>query len=369
MSPRHKLTQRVATFIQDESKGTREEFNALALEVFAFQYENIPVVQELASAAGRSPENIRDWREIPAVPTAAFKHVKLFAGDESEIAHTFQSSGTSGAKKSASHFSEEGLALMDEAIYANASEMLLNDGRATRILVLAPSPKMVPTMIMAYGMQRLIEAYGLPGSGFFISPEGFESKALMASMFEAAEKDIPITLIGASFAFVHLMDQLSEKRVQLVCAPGSRTMDAGGFKDRSRVVDRQAMDAMIHERFAIPAHRNVNLLGMTELASQFYDNVLARGSAEKRHKTNSHWTRTRVLDPQELKEVQEGAGILQHLDLANVERPMVIRTEDVGEAHDGAWTVHGRLAEAEAKGCSLTVADLVREQPPSEGSL
>jgi len=361
MSDRQVLSERASAFIRgDVNDGA---FNELALDVFAFQYELLPVVRSLADEAGKTPDTVSRWQDIPAVPTSAFKHLTLFAGNEGDIAQTFESSGTTGTQRSHSHFSTEGLALMDASVHANATRMFLNDDRATRILVLAPSPQMVPSMIMAYGMQKLIDDFGLEGSGFFISPEGFDAKGLLDSMADAATNTIPITLIGASFAFVMLLDQLVDQRIQLPCAPGSRTMDAGGFKDRSRTVTREEMDRMLSERFAIAAHRNVNLLGMTELPSQFYDNVLRDDNADARQKVNPHWTRTSVLDPATLRPLSQGEGILQHLDLANVERPLVIRTEDMGQAHVGGWNVLGRRADADAKGCSLTVADMVQPQP------
>ncbi len=148
-------------------------------------------------------------------------------------------------------------------------------------------------MIMAWGMRRLIDHFGLPGSGFLIGRNGLDHPRLMKLL---ADK-VPVCLIGASFGFVHLLDGLQEADKSLSCAPGSRTMDAGGFKGRSKVVSRDALTLAITERLGIPATHTINLLGMTELASQFYDGVLASGRPDPRRKVNAPWTRTRVVGP------------------------------------------------------------------------
>ena len=138
-------------------------------------------------------------------------------------------------------------------------------------------------------------------------------------------------------------------------------MDAGGYKGRSRELTREALDAAIHERLGIPAHRSVNLLGMTELASQFYDGVLAQGSASPRRKQNAPWTRTLVVAPDTLAPVPHGhTGLLVHVDLANLERPAVVRTDDLGVADADGFHVLGRAAGAASRGCSLSVEELLR---------
>ena len=342
----------IAAFIEDETAG---DFEALALRLFAYQYEHIKVMGALAKQAGRTPDTVTRWQDIPPVPTTAFKQTLMFAGKEPT--RVFESSGTSGDARSRAAFSATGLELMDVAIRANAERCFLNDGRATRILVLAPAPELAPQMIMAWGMQRLVECYGLPGSGFFIGSKGLDARGLIRAL---QSTETPVTVIGATFGFVHLLDEFAHSGTRFYCAEGSRTMDAGGFKGRSRVVSRSEMEGLMTDRLEIPAQRQVNLLGMTELASQFYDGVLAQGSASPRRKLSPHWTRTRVLDPRTLTPASR--GILVHLDLANVERPFAIRSDDIGECDAQGWNILGRASHADPKGCSLTVEEYLQKK-------
>ena len=347
----------VATYIEHGDPADEAAFEALALRVFEHQYAHIEAVRKLADAAGRTPSTVARWQDIPAVPAAAFKHWELFCG--AAIEQTFESSGTSGAQRSRSHFSGAGLELMDLAIRVNARRWLLPDGveRPTRLLVLAPAPELAPQMIMAWGMARLIEHFGAPGSRFFITEEGLAERALFAALRSV---ETPVCVIGASFGFVHLLDGLAERGVRFYCAPHSCTMDAGGFKGRSRILTRDAFDQAIEDRLEIPRERNVNLLGMTELASQFYDTVLVDGALSPRRKANAHWTRTRIIDPLTLQPAER--GLIYHVDLANVERPVAVATDDIGVVVGGHWNILGRAAGTDAKGCSLTVAELLVRQ-------
>ena len=113
----------------------------------------------------------------------------------------------------------------------------------------------------------------------------------------------------------------------------------------------------------------VNEYGMTEMCSQFYDNVLAdrvKGHPDPsypvRYKQIPPWVRTMVMDPETLEEVPHGTvGILRHFDLANCGSVMALQTDDMGYriGLDGI-EITGRATSAEARGCSLIVEELLR---------
>ena len=349
-----KLTTAIARFI--EGAGSDERFGELALALFTQQSARFPALARYAAARSRAPSDVSDWREIPPLPAAAFKYATWHDG-LSPVVRTFESSGTSGAPRSQSAFSTEGLALMDLAIDAAAGRWLFPDGARSTLAVLAPSPDDAPAMIMAYGMRRLIDRFGLPGSRFLVGPGGLETASVLALLREAELTGAPLTLIGATFGFVHLLDGLRGRGERFTLPPGSRTLDAGGFKGRSRVVTREALSADLSATFGVPEGRHVNLLGLTELASQFYDGTLAGGGPRKQ---NAHWTRTRVLDPVTLTDARPGElGLLAHWDLANVERPFAVLTDDLGRMYADGFVLVGRTGESDAKGCSITLDELL----------
>jgi Acyl-protein synthetase, LuxE len=358
-----RLTEKVAAFIRrsDEGQTDDAEFEALALEVFAFQFERIAPYRDLCRHERRTPDTVRSWRAIPAVPAQAFKQYSLFAVQPDDAVKTFRSSGTSEpGKSSQAHFTRGGLDLMDVAVAVNARRALFPDGRRTRLLVLTPPPDMVPTMIMVHGMAHLMKTFGLEGSRFMAGPGGLDFPALWEELEGCQKAEVPVSLLGSSFGFVHFFDWMEREGRRLVLPPGSRVMDAGGYKGRSREVDRDAFVTWTSSMCGVPPRSVVNLLGMTEMASQIYDR-LAHGA---RSKTPPAWVRTEVVDPRRRgadgpEPVADGAvGLLRHLDLANVERPAMVQSEDLGRPVGRGFEILGRVKGAEPRGCSLTAEDL-----------
>jgi hypothetical protein len=329
------------------------------------------------------------WRQIPAVPAEAFKAYSLFAGEVTEIERTFRSSGTTDPSRSSqAHFSRGGLELMDAAVAAGARRALFPEqadgagGGKARVLVLAPSPEQAPHMIMVHGMAHLMRTFGLPGSRFMLGPKGLDFDELWRELEDAQRAGVPVALLGSSFGFVHFFDWMEAQGKRLALPAGSRLMDAGGYKGRSREIGRAQFVSWAAAMCGVPAHRVVNLLGMTELASQLYDHVASRGAggeAGARCKLGPPWMRTLVVDPRRAagggvaggpagaREVEVGElGLLRHLDLANVERPLMVQSEDVGKyvvvGGVKGFEILGRAKGAEPRGCSLSADDLQQGQ-------
>src|SRR5580658_6691585 len=79
-----------------ENPGADPEFNRLALALFAFQREAVPIYRELCERRKAGADSIRDWREIPPVPTSAFKEYEVSSIPAGERTRVFHSSGTTG---------------------------------------------------------------------------------------------------------------------------------------------------------------------------------------------------------------------------------------------------------------------------------
>jgi len=378
------ISEKVADFVRGaDPDHSSERFNNLALEVFEYQYRSIKSYRRLCQHKDRTPETVQGWPEIPAVPADAFKHFTLFTGQPDQITKTFRSSGTTDPRNSSkSHFSTIGLELMNTAVAVNAARKLFPDDLQTRILALAPDPEVAPHMIMVHGMNHIIAQFGAEGSRFCIGAQGLDVKALLDELRQCEKRGIPVTLMGSSFGFVHLFDAMEEQGLRLALPDGSRLMDAGGYKGRSRELERAEFVEWARALLGLLPERVVNLLGMTELASQIYDGALARsvqGAVDglaTGTKAPPHWARTRIVDPAslesgDLEEIRDGRrpGLLRHLDLANVERPMVVQSEDIGIWRQGAkefgFEILRRARGSEPRGCSLSVEEFSRSRSDS----
>ncbi len=367
--PQHviEIDQAILEFINRGIDHTDEAmFNQLALTIFALQYQTSGLYRKFCERRGKIPETIACWEEIPAIPTDVFKTAQLSLFPEL-AQRTFMTSGTSNPdEKGVVAYDRGGLKLMDATIRVAAGEFLFPDRVNPRLLILAPSPESAPHMIMVYGMNRLIEYFGRSDSRFLVGPEGFKIQDLIHALEHCEQENIPAAICGGSFGFVNFFDHCKKIGRTFRLPPGSRCLDAGGFKGRSRELDREEFLECCGTYLGIAAAWCVNLLGMTETASQFYDNCLLnlfRGRPISRIKINPPWTRTLVVNPDTLEPLPKGeTGLLRHVDLANRGHVCAIQTDDMGRLMGDGFEIDGRAGSGEAKGCALTIDELTRLQ-------
>jgi Acyl-protein synthetase, LuxE len=347
-----------------------EIFNRAALRVFQYQFTRNSAYAAFCVRRERDPDHIDHWSAIPAVPTAAFKEVPLVTGSPETAEAIFRTSGTTaGPEKRGVHY------VLDVSIYhfsliPNFAACVLPDGAELRLLSLIPSGAELPDSSLSHMLSVLVDRLGAPDSGFFASAShGIGDERIAAALERAEADDAPVCLIGTSFAFVHWLDRLAARGDRYALPAGSRLMDTGGYKGRSREVDADEMRQRYYEMLGVPPSHCVNEYGMTEMCSQFYDSALrdaVRGRERIRHKLVPPWVRTRVVDPETLEPVAPGTvGLLQHFDLANLNSVMAIQTEDAGYAVDGGFHLIGRAPGATPRGCSIAMdllLDAVSEQ-------
>ena len=357
------LDDKIITFIRKGvDRQDSEGFDRLSLQVFDLQFKSIPVYRRYCEKRGITPENVSSWNRIPALATDVFKVMGL-SMLPSHTVRTFMTSGTARPEERGRvSYDEGGLRLMDATIHEAASAFLFPDEIKSTLLIIAPSPETVPHMIMAYGMNRLIEYFGLPQSRFLVGKQGFEVQVLVDELRRSQEQGVPVTVCGGSFGFVNFFDYCRENGLKFRLPSGSRTLDAGGFKGKSREVKREEFVSECEAFLGIKKEYCINLLGMTEISSQFYDNTLRnfqRGINRPRAKVNPPWSKTLVVDPDTLEPLAPGQmGLLRHFDLANRGHIAAIQTDDLGRMTQEGFEVFGRSKEGEARGCSLTIDEM-----------
>ncbi len=331
-------------------------FEALALELFAFQFWHCAPYRRYCEARGRTPREVASAAAIPAVPAGAFKELVLVSFAPERALHSFRTSGTSARGRGVLHL--DTLALYEASLLTAFRRHLmpeLRQGERARVAVLASPPEEVPDSSLSHMFGVVVRSLGDAGSGFFLRDGALALKELLEALDAACAGSTPVALCGTAFAFVHLLDTLATRRRALVLPPGSRAMETGGFKGRARERSRETLYAQIEAGLGIPAPRIVNQYGMTELGSQFYDSVLLEPGAPRR-KLAPPWTRVRIVDPlrgEPLPAGQIGAIVVQ--DLANTGSILAVQTADQGVAVGEGFEVLGREPGAEERGCSIAV--------------
>lgn len=362
-APRADLERRILEWMHElEWKDDEGRFERLALELFGFQFERCLPYRRFCLGRSHTPDRVRRWWEIPAVPTGAFKEVALRCFPAQATIRTFRTSGTTQEGRGELHL--DSLSLYQASLLRSFERGVLPDlapGERCRLRFLAPPPEEAPDSSLSCMFGCVLDARGDAASGFDLSAGRLDVAGLAERLTEAARGRVPVVLCGTAFAFVHLLDALAGRRMPIL-AEGSRVMETGGFKGRSRELSRGELHRAIEAQLGIPRSRIVNQYGMTELGSQFYDSVLCR-PGEPRRKLRPPWTRVRLIDPESAAEVDPGQpGRIVVFDLANLGSVLAVQTADLGRSlgEDG-FEVLGREAGAEARGCSLA-ADLMLEE-------
>jgi hypothetical protein len=340
-------------------------FNDIALAVFDHQFARNSPYRAFCERRGRTPDTVISWDLIPAVPIAAFKAVALVAGSAADAEAVFRTSGTTRGRERRGEHHVLDLSIYRSALLPAFAACVLPDQARPLMLSLVPDADAAVDSSLSYMISTVMAQFGAPDSRTFASAHGGIAFADLAAALRAAQQaGRVVCLLGTSFAFVHWLDRLGAAGETFALPAGSRLMDTGGYKGRSREIDEGELRALYGRMLGVPPAACINEYGMTEMCSQFYDATLrdvALGRTGARRKVAPPWVRTRIVDPETLEPVPAGVrGLLQHHDLANLDSVAAIQTEDMAVALDDGFRLLGRAPGATPRGCSIAM-DLLLE--------
>lgn len=336
---------------------TDAQFDALALRLFAYQYANNEPYRRFCQGRGATPRKVSGWRDIPAVPINGFKELTLSCQPPAACERVFMTSGTTRGDVKGRHYHPT-LAVYDSSMIRNFARRFMQGAGKIRMGILFPGEADMPNSSLAHYLALAVREFGTADSRYFVSPQGLDSAGLYEALAGAERSGEPYALLGASYSFVHLIDELSRSGRSFRLPPGSKVLDTGGYKGHSRELPMEDFYAMLSAALGVGRDRCINMYGMTELSTQFYDSGNASVPSVK---SGPHWIRSRLIDPLSGREVARGErGILVHCDLANFNSVTTILTEDVGVEVEAGFLLLGRAEGAQAKGCSLAVEEFIQ---------
>lgn len=352
------------TSSEDVSDG---RFSELAMEVYQYQFNSCEPFRRLCLGLG-ARHDVRDWRKIPGVPTDAFRHYRITCFNPALGEIEFHTSGTSHGK-SGVHWIP-GAELYDGAAIPWFALHLLPELASSgfakfpiRVLSLTASPAEAVHSSLVHMIRATTASCCDPDeAAYFIRRGELDVAALNADVEKSVAEGRPVLLHTTAFSLVHWLEALERENRTLNLPEGSRMMETGGYKGRSRRVDKRELYLWASRRLGLPVRVIVNEYGMTEMSSQFYDRTLREDSMdedEARIKIPPPWVRSLVIDPVSRKPVEDGAtGVLRHIDLANLDSCAFILTADAARRHGNGFELLGRLSDVELRGCSLEYEDL-----------
>jgi hypothetical protein len=361
----------------DSWNSSLRDFDSLALELFALQFENNADYRKICEARGLTPKVIEHWTQIPAVPTSAFKELELSCIPSEERTAVFHSSGTTEQKPSRHFHCAESLAVYEASLWTWFEKKCGVQSAECGVIILTPTPEQAPHSSLVHMFETIRQKLGgvdvpasraeFPGKLAADGSWTLDFDVTLALLNSSPVTRHPSLLLGTAFSFVHLLDYLAERDLRVGLPAGSRVMETGGYKNRSRSMPKAELHSLITERLGVPPKNIICEYGMSELSSQAYDSVASGKCQVTRNATASchpspvtrhfcfpPWARAQIISPETGREVADGeTGLIRIFDLANIFSVAAIQTEDLGIRRGGGFELLGRAQQAEPRGCSL----------------
>lgn len=306
-------------------------FTRLALEAFRYQSAENPVYRRYLQLRNftKTPKHCT---EIPFLPIELFKSQLILTGPQDLPATLFTSSGTTGTQTSKHYVAQPELY---ESSFMAGFEHFFGAPEQFHFLALLPSYLERNGSSLIYMVQHLMN---VSGKGDFYL---YDHEALDAKLAALEAQGMPSVLFGVSYA---LMDFASKfPRALNHC----HIIETGGMKGTRKELTKTELHQLLASSFG--AQSVCSEYGMTELLSQAY-------SQQSSIYTPVPWLKALVRDPYDPFSVNEnGKGALNFIDLANIHSCCFIETHDLGTVADGRFEVHGRMDNAQIRGCNLMV--------------
>ncbi|WP_127845549.1 LuxE/PaaK family acyltransferase [Psychroflexus aestuariivivens] len=312
-----------------------EKFEALALEVFKFQYAENKVYQEFCDLIQTDVENVKTLQDIPFLPVEFFKSHNVVSGEfNPEI--TFLSSGTTGQQQSKHHV--KNLEIYKKS-FQTTFEDFYGDIQDYIIIGLLPSYLERKGSSLIYMVDDFIKTSLFSESGFYLD----ELDSLSEKLIEIDQRNKKILLIGVSFA---LLDLVETHQFQL---KNTIVMETGGMKGRRKEMIRKELHEHLSKGFGV---ENIHSeYGMTELLSQAYSKGKSLFSCPNHMKIM-------IRDPEDPFHYldKHKTGGINVIDLANIHSCSFIATQDLGKkVNTQEFEILGRFDHSDIRGCNLMV--------------
>jgi hypothetical protein len=316
-------------------------FEALALEIFLFQYEQNKVYNQFCKTLNIIPGDVKRLEQIPFLPIQFFK-TKPVKNTIFESDTVFESSGTTGSVNSRHFVKDTGVY---EESFLTAFTLFYGDIADYSIMGLLPSYQERGNSSLVYMVNELVRRSGSARSGFYLN----EDERLYDAVMKNEKEGKKTLLIGVTYALLDLSEKFpSTLRNTIV-------METGGMKGRRKELTRQEVHGLLKQRWGLNAVHSE--YGMTELLSQAYSSGNGRFISPP-------WMKILLRaedDPFDVTTSEEmithfASGAINVIDLANIYSCAFIATDDISRLYpDGSFEVMGRMDNSDIRGCGLMI--------------
>jgi len=315
---------------------SQQEFNALAMEIFRYQYANNVVYRQFVNGITPDVNTISQPDQIPFLPVSLFKSHRIMSGNLNEQM-VFESSGTTASTPSKHYVAD--FSLYEES-FTRCMELFYGDLSGYSIFALLPSYLERQHSSLVYMVERLMWKSNRNFGGFYLDEMG----KLHDSILEALTAGNKVMLFGVTFALLDMVEKFPMN------IPGAVIIETGGMKGRRKELTRMGLHEILKKGFGVDSIQSE--YGMTELLSQGW----SKGEGVFHCPP---WMEILITDPNDpLSFLETGhTGGINVIDLANIYSCSFIATQDLGRKNgDGSFEVLGRFDSSDIRGCSLLVS-------------
>jgi len=309
-------------------------FNQYCTQLYDYQYKNNLVYRNWVNLIHPNQDFKKTPQSIPSLPIAFFKEMEVITG-KFIPEKIFESSGTTGTLTSRHFVKNVGLY---ESSFCAAFELFYGDIKDYCVLALLPAYLERENSSLVYMAEKMITESCHNKSGFYL----YNFEELNTTLKQLEAQGQKTLLIGVTFALLDFSEMYPQKLKH------TTVMETGGMKGRGQELTKKELHSILKNRFGVDKiHAEY---GMTELMSQAY-------SCGDGKYICPPWMKILVRSEDDpLLIASKGTGLLQIIDLANIDSCSFIATDDIGNVYeDGSFEVLGRLDNTDLRGCSLLV--------------
>lgn len=308
-----------------------QDFNEKALKIFRFQAENCDAYRLYLNLLKIDPATVNTVEQIPYLPIEVFKTRRVMVGDDiPEL--VFKSSGTTGQTRSHHYVNDP---LLYERSFTEGFKQAYGNVEDYVILGLLPSYLEQGESSLVYMTHELINRSGHELSGFYLD----EYDKLSEVLSHCSKENIPTILIGVTYALIDFAESHPMDLKNVII------METGGMKGRRKEMIREEVHDLLKSSFNIVTVHSE--YGMTELLSQAYSKGDGCFNCPPWMKIRFRENTDPVYSNPNLK-----SGIINVIDLANINSCSFIATQDLGKKIANGYEILGRTDHSDIRGCS-----------------
>lgn len=200
MATQSEITDRVLSFIRAED-GSDSAFDALALELFAYQHEHNEPYRRFCQRRAKTLRTVRRWQDIPPVPINAFKELTLSCCAAEDARYVFMTSGTTQGGVRGKSFHPD-VTVYDASMRKNFATRIMGGRAQIPMGILFPTAKMMPNSSLAHYLGLALSHFGTNESAYLFDADGIDMELVISTLERAAVSGQPYALLGASYSFV-----------------------------------------------------------------------------------------------------------------------------------------------------------------------